>query len=132
MPAATKQESRLRQVMNKMPGRWLASLLLCSLAAVPGYALESDRDQPIHITADQALRDESRGHTVYSGNVLMIQGSMELEADRLTIFHRQEEADKFVAKGKPARMRQAKLSSARASTVDARRNDLPTKARPAK
>lgn len=84
----------------------LAGLLLCCLAVTPAQALEDDRDQPIHITADQALRDENRGHTVYSGNVRLVQGSMKLDADRLTIWHQSEDADKFVAKGGPARMRQ--------------------------
>jgi len=82
-----------------------AALLLTGLAS-PAGALPDDQDQPIHITADQALRDENRGHTVYSGNVRLVQGSMELDADRLTIWHTSENADRFVAKGKPARMRQ--------------------------
>ncbi|MEZ5573639.1 MAG: lipopolysaccharide transport periplasmic protein LptA [Halioglobus sp.] len=69
-------------------------------------ALPDDRDQPIHITADKALRDEKKGVTIYSGNVVLIQGSMELEADKLTIFHPSEEAEEIVAEGNPAKMRQ--------------------------
>jgi len=69
-------------------------------------ALPDDREQPIHITADKAVRDEKRGMTVYSGNVHMRQGSMELEADSLTIFHDAENADQIIARGAPAKMRQ--------------------------
>ena len=61
-------------------------LLLLSLPAALTHALPDDRDQPIHITADKALRDEKKGVTIYSGNVQMVQGSLELEADTLTIY----------------------------------------------
>ena len=80
--------------------------LLLYLAPAATYALPDDRDQPIHITADKAVRDEKKGLTVYSGNVKMTQGSMELESDALTIYHPSEEAEKFVAQGSPAKMRQ--------------------------
>jgi len=43
---------------------------------------------------------------VYSGNVQMNQGSMHIEADTLTIYHIEAEADKIVAEGTPAKMRQ--------------------------
>ena len=69
-------------------------------------ALSDDREQPIHITADKAVRDEKQGVTIYSGNVQMRQGSMELDADSLTIFHEARDANKIVARGAPAKMRQ--------------------------
>lgn len=76
------------------------------LAPLPGSALPDDREQPIHISADKAVRDEKRGVTIYSGNVQMRQGSMELDADSLTIYHEARDADKIVAEGNPAKMRQ--------------------------
>lgn len=79
---------------------------LLMLSPLWAHALPDDRDQPIHIAADKALRDEKQGITVYTGNVRMSQGSMELEADSLVIYHISENADKIVAKGKPAKMRQ--------------------------
>jgi len=81
-------------------------LLTLSLYAGLAHALPDDRDQPIRITADKALRDEKERLTVYSGNVVLVQGSMELEADKLTIYHTTEQADKMVAEGNPAKMRQ--------------------------
>lgn len=81
-----------------------ALLLLCTLIAGSAQALPDDQDQPIHITADKAVRDEKQGFTVYSGNVQMNQGSMEIKADKLTIYHVDEEADKIVAEGEPAKM----------------------------
>lgn len=82
------------------------ALLALVLPAGLTQALPEDRDQPIHITADKALRDEKERVTVYSGHVVLVQGSMELEADTLTIYHTTEQADKMVAEGNPAKMRQ--------------------------
>ena len=76
--------------------------LLASLA----QALPDDREQPIHISADKAIRDEKQGTTVYSGNVVMDQGSLHIEADRITIYRIVEEADKIVAEGRPAHLQQ--------------------------
>jgi lipopolysaccharide export system protein LptA len=80
-------------------------LFLCLPTALT-HALPDDRDQPIRITADKALRDEINGVTVYSGNVQFVQGSMELESDKLTIYHTSEDAEEIVAEGLPAKMRQ--------------------------
>ena len=68
--------------------------------------LPDDRDQPIRITADTAIRDEKQGVTVYNGNVHMIQGSLDILADTITIYHETDQADKIIAEGKPARMEQ--------------------------
>lgn len=84
----------------------VVALLVGLLPAIVANALPDDRDQPIRITADTAIRDEKQGFTVYSGNVHMTQGSMDIEADKLTIFHETAQADKIVAEGKPARMQQ--------------------------
>jgi len=84
----------------------VVALLAGLLLAIVANALPDDRDQPIRITADTAIRDEKQGFTVYSGNVHMTQGSLDIEADKLTIFHETAQADKIVAEGKPARMQQ--------------------------
>ena len=101
--------------MSKCGPQGLSTILRHSLAALtlllamlPGLAgaLPDDRDQPIHIAADKAVRDEKQGFTVYSGDVQMNQGSMHIEADKITIYHVDEDADKIVAEGSPAKMRQ--------------------------
>lgn len=83
-------------------------LLLAVVCLLPlgTQALPGDQDQPIHITADKALRDEVKGFTIYSGNVHLVQGSMELDADKLTIHHNVDVADEIIAEGNPAKMRQ--------------------------
>ena len=91
---------------------WHAVAAAALLAALLGpavdvaHALPDDAEQPIKITADQAMRDEKEGITVYKGNVRMSQGSLQLEADKVTIFRIVEEADRIVAVGQPARMEQ--------------------------
>lgn len=88
--------------------RLLPLLLGLVASAVAGvvHALPDDRNQPIHINADKALRDEVEGVTIYSGNVELVQGSMELDADKLTIYHNTDVADEIIAEGRPAKMRQ--------------------------
>ena len=84
----------------------MLALLASLLPAVIAQALPDDRDQPIRITADTAIRDEKQGVTVYNGNVHMIQGSLDILADTITIYHETDQADKIIAEGKPARMEQ--------------------------
>ena len=86
--------------------RWAAALILALIPALHAAALPDDRDQPIHITADQALRDEKQGMTVYSGNVHMTQGSLQISADKITIFHMAEDLDRVIAEGSPATLQQ--------------------------
>ncbi len=89
----------------KTQSMWL--LILMTLAAAPSTsALEGDTEQPIHITTDEALRDEKTGLTVYQGNVELIQGTIVINADKVTFYSDTTEADRIVAEGKPARMRQ--------------------------
>ncbi|MDP4651677.1 MAG: lipopolysaccharide transport periplasmic protein LptA [Haliea sp.] len=78
----------------------------CLLLASAAQALPSDREQPIRISADQALRDERQGFTEYTGNVRLQQGSLQIQANKLTIFHQTEAADRILAEGSPARLQQ--------------------------
>ena len=66
------------------------------------HALDSDREQPIQIVADVAIRDEIAGETRYEGNVVLTQGSLKITADELTILHSTEDADRIIARGNPA------------------------------
>lgn len=87
------------------------SPLICRLWLVVGawmllstsaQALDSDRQQPIQIVADVAIRDEIAGETRYEGNVVLTQGSLKITADELTILHSTDDADRIVATGQPA------------------------------
>ncbi len=89
------------------PSRLIPALaLLLTLLASRGLALPDDRNQAIEITAERALRDEKAGYTVYTGDVILVQGSLRIEAERLTIFHDSEAANRIVATGSPATLSQ--------------------------
>lgn len=59
----------------------MISALLFSVGA---YSLSSDRNKPIKITADSFTMDNSKGVSIYSGNVVMIQGTLKVTGDKLT------------------------------------------------
>ena len=86
----------------------LAAMLVSALvpAAPAVRALPGDTEQPIHITTDEALRDEKTGRTVYQGNVELVQGTIRITADRITFYSQENEAQRIVAEGSPARMQQ--------------------------
>jgi len=63
-------------------------------------ALDSDSKQPINLEADSADLDDLKGISIYSGNVILTQGSMVIKSTKLTIYHnKNRELEKAVAKG---------------------------------
>ncbi|CBL44216.1 OstA-like protein [gamma proteobacterium HdN1] len=66
-------------------------------------ALESDRQQPIEIIADQAELDEGQGVAHYTGKVVLTQGSLIINADDLYIrADNNKQVQQVTAKGSPA------------------------------
>ncbi len=78
--------------------------LMLALSASFTQALPEDREQPMRITADKAERDDINGVTIYLGDVILIQGTLRLESDKLTIHHTEEEPSEIIAEGNPAKM----------------------------
>ncbi|WP_372693781.1 lipopolysaccharide transport periplasmic protein LptA [Immundisolibacter sp.] len=78
--------------------------LLC--IAPTTIALESDRKQPIYIDADRVELDEAKGLNTYSGSVVVVQGTMQINADRLVIHTADRKPTRYVATGTPARYKQ--------------------------
>lgn len=86
-----------------LPFVWLVGLLL----STTGTALESDREQPIEISADRAELDEKNTSATYLGNVELRQGSLYISADSLMIKATAEgQVERVTARGKPATLRQ--------------------------
>jgi lipopolysaccharide export system protein LptA len=80
---------------------------LAALIATLAQALPTDREQPIRITADSAVRDEQAGETRYQGSVELTQGSLRIEADLLTLHQHGDAANGLItAIGTPATLRQ--------------------------
>lgn len=84
----------------------LFALLALGLLPFGANSLESDRNQPIQIEANGATFNEKSGTSVYTGNVKVVQGSIRLWADRLTVYADNGSMEKMLATGKPVKFRQ--------------------------
>jgi lipopolysaccharide export system protein LptA len=80
----------------------LLLLLPCQL-----WALATDRDQPIEVEADELEVRDLEKISIYLGNVVVVQGSLELNADRMVIhFDQDNELRLIELTGTPATFRQ--------------------------
>src|SRR5579859_8116802 len=86
--------------------------LLCGLLASGGaYAFKSDKQQPINIQADHAdfradASNNSNGTGIYTGHVIITQGSIMLTADKAVLHVVNNEMDTADIAGKPATFQQ--------------------------
>jgi lipopolysaccharide export system protein LptA len=87
--------------------QFVRASLFCLLGCTSSlWALQADRSEPISIEADTAERDEAKGTTTYSGAVLMQQGSMKINADKVIIYSSKEKVTHIIATGKPVHYEQ--------------------------
>lgn len=63
----------------------LAFCLLFAIYSFSAYAGKGDAEQPIQIEADEASLDYAKQMTNYSGSVVVVQGSLRLEADTIDV-----------------------------------------------
>jgi lipopolysaccharide export system protein LptA len=87
----------------------LEAALAAWLLAVPAtgaWALESDRAQPIQVEADSVEIDDRKGLSTYQGNVVIRQGTIRIEADRVTVQQRGSHSEKVTADGTPVHFQQ--------------------------
>lgn len=105
--------------------RALAAAWLVTLAAswIPNaQALPEDRDQPIEINADRAVRNEKTGVTEFVGNALLSQGSLSIAADTITINYNDNGIRDILAVGTPAVLHQ--IPNPEQSQVTAKANRI--------
>lgn len=72
----------------------------------PAQAERTDRDKPVHIEADTVRMDDQQRVAVYEGRVILTQGTLRVQADRVEV---RQDAEGFLtgtALGKPAHFRQ--------------------------
>lgn len=75
-------------------------------------ALTSDQKQPIKIEADRGELDNARGVTVYTGHVVVTQGSIRITGRKMTIhYNKKNEIEVLIVEGNPATYRQLPDSS---------------------
>ena len=80
------------------------ALSLALLSAGTANALPEDRSQPVHISADSAVQENTT--VTYRGNVIITQGSLRVDADEVVVHHAGGKVQKIVATGKPAHFQQ--------------------------
>jgi lipopolysaccharide export system protein LptA len=80
--------------------------LCASLLATPAHAEKADRDKPVNIEADSVTLDDVKKISVYSGNVILTQGTLMLRADRVQATQNATGLDKVSASGHPVSFRQ--------------------------
>jgi len=81
-------------------------------------ALPSDRQAPIKISADNATYKNNQG--TYTGNVILTQGSLRIQADRLVINQTNRKVSDVVATGRPARFQQQPAANTGTVTASAK------------
>lgn len=89
-----------------MTPRQILIILPLLLASNPALALSSDKDKPMTIEADSVEIDDKKGITVYRGNVVVVQGTMNVKGDTLVIERVDGEVKVVTVVGQPARYQQ--------------------------
>ena len=98
--------------MIQKPTRLLSNTLSALLfsgvmsLAMHTQALPEDTQQEIHISSDKASLDREKGKIVYTGNVKMKQGTLSIEADKVTLIRNQQGLQQVIANGQPAKYEQ--------------------------
>lgn len=81
-------------------------LPLLLVLSVSAQAEKADRSKPVHLEADNVTLDDVRKLSVFQGNVLLIQGTLMMRADRVEATQNDDGLQKVAATGKPVSFRQ--------------------------
>ncbi len=90
----------------KLSKQFFLSVLLILSYQNQALALKGDTDQPVLIDSNTANYDSEKGISVYTGNVVTVQGSLHINSDKLTVYVKDGEVHKMVFTGKPTKFRQ--------------------------
>lgn len=84
--------------MNNCP-KLSTFFLACTLcfSSPLSWALDRDRQQPLEIAADQAELNEGEGFSIYSGNVIITQGTIKIEASTVKVTFNDDGIDTMLA-----------------------------------
>jgi lipopolysaccharide export system protein LptA len=107
----SKFEESMRQNLNSQYRssflKQVACVAVVALSSASGFALPSDRNQQLSLAAENATYNSKTGITTYTGNVVIEQGTMKLQADSLVVtLNSKNEIQTITAKGKPAKFQQ--------------------------
>ena len=84
----------------------IAFLAIAIMPVHHAAALSTDRDQPAEIEADDIEFDFQKGTRTYINNVLIVQGTLRLKADKVTAIYKGNDLDNATAWGSLARFKQ--------------------------
>ena len=70
------------------------------------FALDSDKDQPASVEADEVEYDFRTGVRTYKGNVIVEQGSLRITGDKLVVVYKDDKLESATAWGNLASFKQ--------------------------
>lgn len=106
-----KFEESMRQTLN-FNNRFTSlkqftCMAVIALSSAISFALPSDRNQQLTLVADRATYNDKTGVTTYTGNVVIEQGTMKLQADSIVAtLNSKREIQTITAKGQLAKFQQ--------------------------
>lgn len=82
--------------------------MIFTLAASQAHALSSDREKPATIEADEVEFDFRSGERTYTGNVVVVQGTLRITGDKMVVQYDQdgEQIQQATTWGEPATFKQ--------------------------
>lgn len=83
----------------------LISITLLSFTNQAWSQADDETKLPINIEADTLHAQEQQGFSIYEGDVVATQGSLTLEGQRLEINHPNQQLQRLVITGKPAKFK---------------------------
>lgn len=100
------QSDKMRNV-NSYRQPWRALVTCLALLLMPlAQAEKADRDKPVNLEADSVTLDDIKKISLYSGNVVLSQGTLLLRADRVQARQNDQGLQGVSATGRPASFRQ--------------------------
>lgn len=93
-----------RPAVNRQVAALVTALALG--VTVTARAEKGDREKPVNIEADRMLVDDGRKESVFEGNVMLTQGTLQLKGDRVIVRQDAEGFQYGTAYGRPATFRQ--------------------------
>jgi len=94
--------------MNKLHRPLSISLLtiLLTLLSFSALAEKADRDKPIDLEADTVTVNDAKKTSVYAGNVILTQGTLEIRGDKLIVREDKEGFQHSTSTGNPTTFKQ--------------------------
>lgn len=96
----------MKKQLLQIPIQFSILILACAYLPYAG-ALSTDKNQDIEIESNSVYLDDTKNHGIYTGNVIVLQGSIRITGDKLTVYYTDEnELNKIIISGQPATFRQ--------------------------